>query len=215
MSKVMNKKLHPYYKTGINGWIGEEVDDNDYIICPICGEVLGMNYCDYAEEQGCNDKCPKCSQELDYSEIYDFEDTCYFEQLLEIKESRLADLEAKLAKSEKSKEINIKERDKICLEMATDYNRQILELKQQLAEKDKEIEKLQHYNDRLAQGIYHSYGEHFISKVKQDKISFAVEQLEKVRSFAYNTFKEFGCFDETDLEHILDNQIKELKKEMK
>lgn len=25
MSKVINKKLHPYYKTGINGWIGEEV----------------------------------------------------------------------------------------------------------------------------------------------------------------------------------------------
>ena len=84
MSKIINKKLHPYYKTGIYGYLGDEVDDNDYIICPICGEVLGMNYCNYAGEQGCNDKCPKCKQELDYSEIYYFEETCYFEQLLEI-----------------------------------------------------------------------------------------------------------------------------------
>ena len=49
MSKVINKKLHPYYKTGIYGWFGEEVDDNDYIICPICGEVLGMNHCGYTK----------------------------------------------------------------------------------------------------------------------------------------------------------------------
>ena len=90
MCKVMNKKLHPYYKTGIYGWIGEEIDDNDYIVCPICGDVLGVNYCDYSAEQGYYDKCPKCKQELDYSEIYDFEDTCYFEQLLEIKDDKLA-----------------------------------------------------------------------------------------------------------------------------
>ena len=55
---------------------------------------------------------------------------------------KFKDLEAKLAESEKSKEINIKERDKICLEMATDYNKQILELKQQLAEKEKELQEV-------------------------------------------------------------------------
>ena len=33
---------------------------------------------------------------------------------------------------------------------------------------------------------------------------------EEIRTFAYDTFKEFGCFDETDLEHILD-QIQEDK----
>ena len=27
---------------------------------------------------------------------------------------------------------------------------------------------------------------------------------ENIRKFAYDTFNEFGCFDETDLEHILD-----------
>ena len=30
------------------------------------------------------------------------------------------------------------------------------------------------------------------------------EVCDKIRTFAYDTFKEFGCFDETDLEHILD-----------
>lgn len=85
----MIKKLHPYYKTGIYGWLGEEVDDNDYIICPICGEILGMNYWDYAAENNSDDKCPNCKQELDYSEIYKFEDTCYYQQLLDIVNDQL------------------------------------------------------------------------------------------------------------------------------
>lgn len=42
--KCVNKKLHPYWKTGIYGWLGEEVDDNDYMFCPICGEILAVNY---------------------------------------------------------------------------------------------------------------------------------------------------------------------------
>ena len=76
---------------------------------------------------------------------------------------------------------------------------------EQLAEKEKEIERLQHCNDRLAQGIYHSYGEHFILKVKQDKISFAVEQLEKVK----NRIQE--DFDYDDLMYWLNKQIKAIK----
>lgn len=105
-------------------------------------------------------------------------------------------------------------------------------LNQQLEEKEKEIEKLKQrlkdtikiYSDDFvekdkelkelrfqARNIF-PLVENLEDKVNKDKISFAVEKLEKVRSFAYNTFKEFGCFDETDLEHILDNQIEELKK---
>ena len=30
------------------------------------------------------------------------------------------------------------------------------------------------------------------------------EVCDEIRTFAYDTFKEFGYFDETDLEHILD-----------
>jgi transcriptional regulator with XRE-family HTH domain len=37
------------------------------------------------------------------------------------------------------------------------------------------------------------------------------EVCEEIRKFAYDTFKEFGCFDEVDLEHILD-QIQGEKK---
>lgn len=119
---------------------------------------------------------------------------------------KVADLEAKLAESEKEKDYyqdlyfrGVKGQEK---------------LKQQLAEKEKEIEK---YKEICTiSNLEKLQVENMLLKRKsnQDKISFAVEQLEKVRSFAYNTFKEFGCFDETDLEHILDNQIEELKKEM-
>lgn len=71
--------------------------------------------------------------------IYDYVDDV--KKRLEEKDKRIAELESKLAESEKSKEINIKERDKICLEMATDYNMQILELKQQLERQDKRASK--------------------------------------------------------------------------
>lgn len=56
---------------------------------------------------------------------------------LKLTEEKLAEMKAKLAESERSKEINIKERDKICIEMSVDYNKQIYQLKQQLAETDK------------------------------------------------------------------------------
>ena len=98
--KCVNKKLHPYWKTGIYGWLGEEVDDNDYMLCPICGEILAMNYWDYSAEHDGDNKCHKCGQELDYSEIYDFEDTLYFRQLLEMKEEKIANIETKLKASE-------------------------------------------------------------------------------------------------------------------
>lgn len=95
--KCVNKKLHPYWKTGIYGWLGEEVDDNDYMCCPICGEILAMNYWDYSAEHDGDNKCPKCRQELDYSEIYDFEDTLYFRQLLEMKDEQIEQLEHRLS----------------------------------------------------------------------------------------------------------------------
>lgn len=38
------------------------------------------------------------------------------------------------------------------------------------------------------------------------------EVCEEIRTFAYDTFKEFGCFDEVDLEHILE-KMQELEQE--
>lgn len=207
MSEVINKKLHPYYKTGIYGWIGEEVDDNDYIICPICGDVLGVNYCDYSAEQGYYDKCPKCKQELDYSEIYDFEDACYFEQLLEIKESRLADLEAKLADAEFRYE-----------NLHNLYYKDTEKLKQQLAEKENLLKMYPRLED-----MYPQLPTIVISN--QDKISFAVERLEKAKELL-NEYKWWQNPDEdgfvfndyavdwSNVVKVIDNQIKAIK-EMK
>ena len=201
MSKeqCVNKKLHPYYKAGIYGWFGEEVDDNDYIICPICGEVLGMNYWDYAGEQGYDNKCPKCKQELDYSEIYDFEDTCYFEQLLEIKENKLNDLEAKLAESEyllniKDGELNnvhklwqnkIDEVKQLKQQLADTevQNKRVLEkldiivrsnqeLEKQLTQKDKQLEKLKSENHALISDNAYQEADMF-------EFNSRIEQLQK------------------------------------
>lgn len=201
MSKVINKKLHPYYKTGINGWFGEEVDDNDYIICPMCGEVLGMNYCDYAGEQGYNNQCPKCKQELDYSEIYDFEDTLYFRQLLEIKESSLADLEAKLAEKEKE---NVKLKG-------------VVDSFDKLKQYHKDAKQLIFLNP---DNVYADGHKLVIEKANQDKISFAVEQLEQLRIKIKNRVEDWNSgvdyeftdmLPDYDIYEEIDNQIKELK----
>ena len=86
--------------------------------------------------------------------------------------------------------------DKI-LEERNELANENFKLKQQLDEKDKEIERLQYTVD-----FYKSYYISFREKV--------IDELEKVRNFAYDTYRKFGVFDETDLEHILDNQIAEL-----
>ena len=79
---------------------------------------------------------------------------------------QVADLEAKLAESEEFTQGYRKE----CAKIQTDY----YELKQQLAEKDEQLKELTECNQYLQ--IYRN----------QDKISFAVEKLEKVK-------EEFDC----------------------
>ena len=195
MSKVINKKLHPYYKTGIYGWLGEEVDDNDYIICPICGEVLGMNYYDYQAENDGDNKCPKCEQELDYSEIYDFEDTLYFRQLLEIKESRLADLETKLAEKDRQLKV-MRELKNRYLNYYKTCETECSQLKQQLAEKEKLLE----INERILRGT-----KLVRQELEQEKISFAVEKLEEVKYYAQHI--------QGGLINYIENQIKAIKGE--
>ena len=156
--------------------------------------------------------------------------TQMIDYLIESKK-QVADLEAKLAEKQKLLEDSIdvhetEEKDiyKLRYELAG-ADETIQQLKQQLVEKDEEIEKLQHCNDRLAQGIYHSYGEHFILKVKQDKISFALEQLERLKKLCQEKFNwwenselEGDIYDKSDvsnayfdIEANIDNQIKQLK----
>lgn len=53
---------------------------------------------------------------------------------------------------------------------------------------------------------HYSLTENSISVVNQwlRERKIRKQVCEEIRTFAYDTFKEFGCFDETDLEHILD-----------
>lgn len=116
------------------------------------------------------------------------------------------------------------------------------DLQKQLAEKEKEVEV---YKQAQKKAI-HFYSDEFVekdkelkelrykvSKADQDKISFAVEQLEKVRKYLKHKgnvkqieapiqlFKErtdyLSYFEipESDFNRIFDNQIEQLKKEMK
>ncbi len=140
--------------------------------------------------------------------------------LLNKQDQQIADLEAKLAESEIFKKGAYKEINKLHkrINEIVKRDKNIIEtLHQQLAEKDKEIENLKHCNDRLAQGIYHSYGEHFILKVKQNKIDFAVEQLEKVKE-RYPRKTTMWSSDKTGdgfeyVSDFIDNLIKEIKGE--
>ena len=94
-----------------------------------------------------------------------------------------------------------------------DYFKQ---LKQQLDEKDKEIEKLKHL------GSHETNMELFKENTKLiiEKRQFAIQELEKVKEDCFNQkelvdFGNVACFmvDIADILEIINNQIKELKGE--
>ena len=97
------------------------------------------------------------------------------------------------------------------------------ELIQQLAEKEEEIKQL---NNRILFSQLQAPKEQILNIVgsqcvqynpDQDKISFAVKQLEKVKEEIGNEIDTFidsygdRCIDESDLVFFIDNQIKKLK----
>lgn len=178
------------------------------------------------------------------------------------KDNKISDLEAKLAKSEEKVkhwhdlynerdkqfqsvrqryhllnklQSNYDKKDKLhlaymqCLELVEENER----LKQQLAEKDKEIERLNlefETQEDWQEKWQKLYDE--TCNLNQDKISFAVEQLEKVEVCLKEGIEEAkSLLDPIDYEdyhellgvgrgyrnsiEIIDNQIEELKKEMK
>lgn len=95
------------------------------------------------------------------------------------------------------------------------------QLKQQLAEKDKEIEyykkQVKKFNNEAQKYFEDAYCNDFHN---QDKISFAVEQLEKVlktleeKQF-YKKEDTAYCVHPAQIAEYIDNQIEELKKEIK
>lgn len=138
------------------------------------------------------DNCADCGKGFGFTErlfsktngLWICED-CAIKQIQENdnKDKRIADLEAKLA--EKESEIKVGEfwhsayqgkqldYDKVYAELRQSYDEN-KKLKQQLAEKDKSFE-----------WLHNKYAKH-IETCNQDKISFAVEQLERALDIVEN-----------------------------
>lgn len=120
-------------------------------------------------------------------------------------------------------------------ELLEEKDQQIADLEAKLAEKDKEIEKLKKFDD-LNKTFFDLFRTAFKEpdkvddlfnilktiqeKQDQDKISFALEQLEKVKEKIndcpitdYDTNKHFVKMYQSDAIRQLDNQIKQLKEQ--
>ena len=94
--------------------------------------------------------------------------------------------------------------------------RQFSDLEAKLAEKDKEIEKYRNANI-IVVGERSQGKKHLMQiKIKELQNKKAIEQLEKVKENAWQSATDISCLlDYTELAKIIDNQIEELKKEMK
>ena len=156
--------------------------------------------------------------------------------LLEEKDQQITDLEAKLAESKKQcqecKHLN----KKIELNIKNKLMNETQQLKQQLAEKEKENNELEFIVEEIEQFAweqlnndnfdkYKAYDEMY-TKIKQltknspyeehnqDKISFAVEQLEKAKSFCISAEDNGWCVTHKnwlEIVEYIDNQIKAIK----
>lgn len=110
------------------------------------------------------------------------------------------------------------------LEAQKEYQSQIADLQSQLAEKEKQLENAQNLK---AIEVADELSLKLIKIHNQDKISFTVEQLEKVKEKilsyenVYYRFLESGakvpvvCLENFRVKQTIDNQIKELKGENK
>lgn len=185
-----------------------------------------------------------------HKEEYDKEKNVFagtqgFIEAQQLYENDLVDLETKLAESEEEHELLInqfeEETEKLRkqIKQESDARKRFVEevknLKQQLAEKEKEIENL---NNRILISQLQAPEEQRLKIIgssccqynpKQDKISFAVEQLEQLKKLCQEKFNwwensewEGDIYDKSDvsnayfdIEANVDNQIEELKKEMK
>ena len=112
-------------------------------------------------------------------------------------EEKIKDLEAKLAESEKERDGNY-ENYSICW-------KDIDQLKQQLAEKEKEIEELKDYIG--CKGCID-----LIAKTRQDKINFAIEKLQEMKKCLFDVWAMgYGEICKYEIEDVFDEKIKELK----
>lgn len=123
--------------------------------------------------------------------------------------NEIADLKAKLAESEKRFQEH-KQTDSKTIQEQSDL---IEQLKQQLAEKEKQIKKLNYEAQKYYEDAYCNYFH------EKDKASFAVEQLEKVKKQLRQDVNITAPISEIkklkdyliSVDDYIDNQIKLLK----
>ena len=193
-------------------------------------------------KQGAKDIVMQLKQQLaNYERIYTslgFDNSKQFEDYVQFtmmnsddKIKELRELQAKLAKSEKDRlmwqemyKSADKQNKEICETDIYPLQEQVQQLKQQLAEKEKEIDNL--YNRLNSKqkfyemGLAKDYKEYLsrLNKIKkehnQDKISFCIEKLEKVKNEITPIFcVPNGIYSNLHNEvfKTIDNQIKLLK----
>lgn len=168
--------------------------------------------------------CARCDKDIvikTYNDCYSSEidgqslcKECWQKEQPKFLSNKIFDLETKLAESEADKKALICDYEsRITKEQELmswlEHNNE--ELKQQLAEKDEEIKELTEYNLYL-QNVNNTY--RFIEN--KTKISFAIEQLEKVKeiinkNYFYNMYSDICTFDKLEVDFQIDNQINELK----
>lgn len=157
---------------------------------------------------------------------------CYQETFGETdKDRKIANLEAKLAECEKSKESYRLQNEQHHLQLLQFYSRLGVEafgadihekalealmiMKEQLAEKEEEIESLKHVKVTIGTMETNQVDISSTTYIDQDKISFAVEQLEKVKGLIANHTQELWTCENDDIDVVLyeeiDKQINELK----
>ena len=151
---------------------------------------------------------------------------CYQETFGETdKDRKITDLEAKLAESEKKaysrghsqRDIANEIKLNALREDVANKEKRIVELKKQLAEKEKEIEELKLKLDIRAISLQNFNIERM--QANQDKISFALEQLEKVKETLIQNADDIGEEYKEDyfmislgnVKNIINNQINELR----
>lgn len=137
------------------------------------------------------------------------------------KEKRIVELKQQLEKSEKSKESYRLQNEHHHLQLLQFYSRLGVEafgadihekaletlmiMKEQLAEKEKEIQRTHNYYQAVRNR----------ETIRESKISFAVEQLEKVKGLIANHTQELWTCENDDIDLVLyeeiDKQINELK----
>ena len=137
--------------------------------------------------------------------------------ILNEQDKHIKDLEAKLAESEKNykdaRELGIEQFHSL-KEIINSSQEEVDKLKQQLDEKEKELSEYVKIVDDLHKQLSDKCD--FCDKTKdQDKILFAVEQLEKVKNYMITDEKDmFGAnylMNSVYVLEFIDNQIKQLK----